>query len=414
MTALHISKPLRLPCGLEIQNRITKAALAERWADKHHLPSPDQVRAYGSWAEGGWGMLITGNVLVDVEHLGHFADTATNDRISENELLLSWKEWAKVGSRNGTHLIMQLNHPGRQSPIGAGTRGYFSKSIAPSAIGVDLGGSPASRVLGSIIFGTPREMTTEDIQHVIERFVSATRSAVEAGFSGVQIHAAHGYLLSQFLSPLSNVRADIYGGSAKNRVRIIVEILQAVRRVVPSGFCVGLKLNSVDHQSTSELSDCLEQLTEIDAAGIDFLEISGGTYEDPSMLLGNDKSVSEKSVKTALREGFFLEFARAIRQRFEHIPLMVTGGFRSRRAMEAALERNHCDMIGLGRPSIINSSLPKDVLINHNIRDEDACVSVTPVPVPWILRKTIGGSALVAGAETRCVDEAMTTQESVQ
>lgn len=139
------------------------------------------------------------------------------------------------------------------------------------------------RVLSSVIFGTPKEMTVEEIQRVVEQFAETAQLSAEAGFAGVQIHAAHGYLLAQFLSERSNTRQDAYGGSPEARAKIVVDIIQAIQAVVPKGFCIGIKLNSVDHQSKEELDACLKQLRLITAAGVDFVEVSGGTYENPTV-----------------------------------------------------------------------------------------------------------------------------------
>lgn len=277
---LEIAKPLTLPCGLELPNRVAKAALAESWAGKDWLPSHDLIKTYGAWGRGGWGMVLTGNVQVDVTYLGQPQDTAVNDRLPEEQLVASWREWAGSCSDSGTPFIMQLNHPGRQSPMGSGTRSYFAKSIAPSAIGIRMNDSLLSRYTTALMFGTPREMTTSEIELAIEQFAQGARLASEAGFAGVEIHAAHGYLLAQFLSAKSNQRTDAYGGTAKKRARIVVDVIEAIRKVVPAKFCIGIKLNSVDHQSEQELGECIEQLDDITSAGVDFVEVSGGTYED--------------------------------------------------------------------------------------------------------------------------------------
>lgn len=282
-TELQLAKPLTLPCGLTLPNRLVKAALAESWCDSQHLPSERLIETYGIWADGGWGMVLTGNVQVDATYLGTPFDNALNDRIPREKLLASWRRWAAVTNRHGTPTVMQLNHPGRQSTIGAGQRRFWAKSIAPSAIPLRLGKGIIPWAIGSLVFGTPREMTTAEIDDVVRRFADAARLASEAGFAGVQIHGAHGYLLAQFLSARSNERTDEYGGSARARAKVVVDIVRAIREAVPPGFAIGLKFNSVDHQSEQELAECIEQLQDITAAGLDYLEVSGGTYEDPTV-----------------------------------------------------------------------------------------------------------------------------------
>jgi len=201
------------------------------------------------------------------------------------KMLEAWKSWAKECNSHGTPTIVQINHPGRQSPMGAGKRGLFEKNLAPSAVRLEFGSGIVARTLSRLVFGTPREMTSEDIRNVVQQFANAARLAADAGFAGVEIHAAHGYLLSQFLSTHSNKRTDEYGGSAVKRAKIVTDVINAVRSVVPANFCIGLKLNSVDHQSEAELRGCVEQLQSITKAGIDFLEISGGSYEDRQVSL---------------------------------------------------------------------------------------------------------------------------------
>jgi 2,4-dienoyl-CoA reductase-like NADH-dependent reductase (Old Yellow Enzyme family) len=285
VTDLKLAKPITLPCGLTLPNRLVKAAMTEQMADKDKLPNEAFNKVYSAWAEGGWGMVLTGNVQVNMTYLGGPADTAVNDKISEAKLLESWTAWAKACNARGTPTIMQINHPGRQSPYGAGTRGFFDKNLAPSAVPLKLGDGILQSIASALVFGTPREMTVAEIRETVRQFANAARLAAKAGFAGVQIHAAHGYLLAQFLSSQSNKRTDDYGGSPAKEARIVVEIIHAIREVTPEGFCVGIKLNSVDHQSKEALAACIEQLEEIRKAGVDFLEISGGTYENPSVSL---------------------------------------------------------------------------------------------------------------------------------
>jgi len=204
--------------------------------------------------------------------------------LSEKDIIASFSAYARAGSGSNTPLVMQINHPGRQSPAGMGKRGFFGKTVAPSAVPLSLGTGFLARVLGALIFGTPRELTIPEIEAIVAKFARTARLAAESGFHGVEIHAAHGYLLAQFLSAHTNRRTDAYGGTPEKRARIVVEIVRAIRAATQHkpGFTVGIKLNSVDHQSPEELKDCIEQLRLI-TEGVDFVEISGGTYEDPQV-----------------------------------------------------------------------------------------------------------------------------------
>ncbi|KAK2009110.1 NADH:flavin oxidoreductase/NADH oxidase [Colletotrichum eremochloae] len=397
MSNSKVAKPLTLRCGLTLPNRLTKAAMAENWADSDGLPTEAFHGPYGEWADGGWGLVMTGNVQVDIKHLGSPKDIAYNDAVPYERMLEAWKAWAKVCNRNGTPTIVQVNHPGRQSPLGAGKRGLMEKAMAPSPVPLELGSGLIARMLNALIFGTPREMTVAEIQDVVHRFAQTAKLASDAGFAGIEIHGAHGYLLAQFMSAKINKRTDAYGGSPAARVRIVVEIIRAIREVVPKTFCVGIKFNSVDHQSQAELDECIEQLKLITEAGVDFLEVSGGSYEDPVMFTNNDDE--KKSDRTKAREAFFLEFARTIRRDFPDVPLMVTGGFRSRQGMEAALANNDCDLIGLARPAALNPALPKNTILANTVKDEDAKLYARKIEAPWIAQK-MGIKFVGAGAES--------------
>ncbi|EOD52879.1 putative fmn binding protein [Neofusicoccum parvum UCRNP2] len=335
-----------------------------------------------------------GNVQVDGNYLGANGDIALDTSI-EPELLSSWKRWAQASHISKAPVVMQINHPGRQSPIGAGKRSLCAKNIAPSPIPLNLGSGMIAKSAVSLMFGTPKEMDQQDIDTVVQQFAIAARLAAESGFSGVEIHAAHGYLLSTFLTAETNKRTDQYGGSPRNRARIIVDIVHAIHNTVPPSFCVGVKLNSADHQSSQELSASIEQIDAIAAAGIDFLEVSGGTYEDPKMM--ETTAPPKPSSRTAAREAFFLDFAHAIRAHVPALPLLVTGGFRSRLGMEAALTSSACDLVGVGRPAVLAPALPKQVIFNERVPDEEARLVDKKVEAPF-LAKLSGVKAVGSGA----------------
>ncbi|PWY94779.1 FMN-linked oxidoreductase [Aspergillus sclerotioniger CBS 115572] len=390
MSHLNIAQPLTLRCGLTLPNRVVKAAMAEGLADKDLLPgSKDCLNVYGEWSKGGWGLVISGNVQVDPEHLGGPGDFAVNASLPESRVLAAFTAWASASQRHGTKAVVQLCHPGRQIAFNRGT-------VAPSAVPMDLGDAIVPRLLNALVFGTPREMTVQQIQDTVRRFAEAARVMAAAGFAGVELHAAHGYLLTQFLSRKSNLREDEYGGDPVGRARIVVEILQAIRAAVPTGFCVGIKLNSVDVGSAVEMGDCIQQLRAITEAGTDFLEVSGGSFEDPSFSTG--LVAERKKASTLAREAFFVDFAQAVRAEFPHLPLLLTGGFRSRRAMEAAVKEASCDLVGLARPSVMDPLLPRTVLLNRQVSEEDAMVEVKRVPGSP-LAKRLGVKLIGVGPE---------------
>ncbi|KAF7529940.1 hypothetical protein G7054_g9696 [Neopestalotiopsis clavispora] len=354
----HIEKPLTLASGLTLQNRLVNAAMAENMADKNGLPHQKFRTPYSVWAKGGWGMVLTGNVEVDRRYLGAPGDIAFNDDIPYEEMLAAWRTWAEACNAGGTPTLVQINHPGRQSPMGAGSRGLFAKNLAPSAVPLNFGSGLLPKLISTLMFGTPKAMTQADIDDV-------------------------------FLSEKTNQRTDAYGGSPAARAKIVVEVIKAMREATPKGFTIGIKLNSADHQSSAELAACLEQLKAITAAGVDFIEISGGSYESPTMNTGpaDSEEKANKSARTKAREAFFLEFAQAIRKDVPDVPLMVTGGFRTRQGLEAALHDGGCDLVGIGRPACVKPLLPNEVILNKAIKDDDAVFHVQKIQPPWIATK---------------------------
>lgn len=339
-----ISQPLQLPCGATLKNRIAKAALTEGLAEAASNNATERhCRLYRRWSEGGAGLLITGNVQVDRRFLERPGNVAI-DSPAGGHAMAALRRYAQAGTSAGNHLWMQLNHPGRQTP------GHVHPSpLAPSAVPLALPG-----------FGNPVAMTQADIDHVVTRFAEAAGVAREAGFTGVQIHAAHGYLLSQFLNPRANQRSDRWGGALENRARALLEVVRAVRRTVGAAFPVSVKLNSSDFQQGGfSTEDCLQVVAWLAQEGIDLLEVSGGTYEQPRMVVAGRVPMKDSTRK---REAYFLDYAASIRAAC-NTPLMVTGGFRTSAAMNSALEAGEVDVIGLGRPLITTPDAPRRLLL---------------------------------------------------
>jgi 2,4-dienoyl-CoA reductase-like NADH-dependent reductase (Old Yellow Enzyme family) len=217
--------------------------------------------------------------MVDEKYMGSPQDTAIQQmNPAETE---KWHAISNGIKAQGALALMQINHPGRQSPAGAGSRGFLEKNVGPSAVPISFGESIVVKTIVKLLFGTPAEMSIAQIQTVINQFVDAARFAQQAGFDGVTIHAAHGYLLSDFLSPKSNTRTDSYGGTPEKRAKIIVEIIKATREVMGSKFSISVKMNSSDQQHDAGFDAVLKQVDELVAEGVDFLEISGGSYENP-------------------------------------------------------------------------------------------------------------------------------------
>jgi len=347
---MQIAAPLMLPCGARLSNRLAKGAMTEGLATARGVPTPELERLYGLWSDGGAGMLLTGNVQIDRDHLERPGNVII-DKAPDAAMREALARWAKAGTRGGNHLWMQISHAGRQ------TQAFINPTPkAPSAVKLGLPGGQ---------FGEPVALTEAEIEDLIGRFAVVATAARESGFTGVQIHAAHGYLISQFLSPRSNVRTDAWGGSLENRARFLMETIKRVRAAVGADFPVSVKLNSADFQRGGfAFEDSLVVARWLQDADVDLLEISGGSYEQPAMM---DVEGLEPAARpdvpasTAQREAYFVDFAKAMKAKLS-MPLMVTGGFRTARAMNHAIESGGADVIGIGRPMCVDVDAPKKLL----------------------------------------------------
>ncbi len=340
-----LSRTITLKAGTTIKNRLFKSAMSEQLGDNTHAPTAKLVRLYHTWAHGGVGLSVTGNVMVDRSALGEPKNVVI-DRASDPD---RFRAWAAAGKQNNTQIWMQLNHPGKQSPSFLSPR-----PVAPSAVPLEGGMSKA--------FSTPRELSEPEILAIIEKFARSAALAKEFGFTGVQIHGAHGYLISQFLSPLHNRRSDDWGGPLENRMRFVIEIYKAIRRAVGSEFPLGIKLNASDFKAGGfTIEEAIEVTQALENLGLDLVEISGGSYENPKMMGSN--TLDEK-------EAYFLDYATAMKKSIT-LPLVLTGGFRSATAMEDALAANAADMIGLARPLALKPDFP-----DHLLTDPDSAIAL--------------------------------------
>lgn len=335
-----LAQPITLPCGVTLSNRIGKSAMTEGLADKFDRPTVRHNTLYKSWSNGGAGLHITGNVMIDRRYL----ERAGNVVLEDDKDLPLFEAWAKAGTNAGNQLWVQLSHPGRQCP-----KIVNKHPLSPSDIHLDLLGN----------FGKPKAMTDDDIHDVIQRFTRSAALVKKAGFTGVQIHCAHGYLFSQFLSPKINRRTDQWGGSLENRARIIRQTIKSVRNEVGADFPIAVKLNSADFQKGGfSLEDCVTVAGWLGEDGVDLLEISGGTYEQLSLIGVEPTDVRESTRK---REAYFIEYAERIKAAAK-IPLMITGGFRSRSVMEKAITNKEVDVIGLARPLCTQTNCPEQLI----------------------------------------------------
>jgi len=339
-----LKSTLQLPNGSILKNRLAKSALSENLGTKNHAPSQTLIGLYKRWAKSDAGLIITGNIMIDSKAIGEPRNVVVEDR-SQLELL---RKCAQTMEGSGTHFWPQINHPGRQA-----MEQINKELMAPSAVPViALGRKTASKKI-------PRALSEQEIFEIIERYSETALICKEAGFTGAQIHGAHGYLVSQFLSPKTNIRTDKWGGSLENRARFVLEIYRSMRKKMGADFPIGIKLNSADFQKggfTEEES--MEVIKLLSEEGIDLIEISGGNYETPAMMGSNKKR------STLEREAFFMDYIEKARK-VTNTPLMLTGGFRTQKGMESALESNSLDVIGLGRPFVLYPELPADIFNNR-------------------------------------------------
>ena len=366
---MKVNDQLLLPCGASLPNRIAKSAMSENMAKPVFFPGKEFHTAYRTWVEGGTGLLISGNVMIDSNCLGEANNVVIEEGLNNSKEL---KEWASATKDSKAHIWIQLNHPGKQSPK------YLSKSpVAPSAIAL---APPLNNM-----FNEPRELSESEILDIIKRFAFAAKVVKDSGFEGVQIHGAHGYLVSQFLSPNHNQRNDKWGGSIENRMRFVVELYKKMRESVGDEYPIGIKLNSADFSKggfTHEESVLVaKRLSEL---GIDLIELSGGSYEAPVM---TGKPIKDSTRK---REAYFLEFATDIKKAIS-CPLMVTGGFRTGEFISEALSEGSLELVGLGRALCLNPNFSNQILNNEDVVSEVAPLksaskildSIFPLEIIW-------------------------------
>ncbi|MFI5563554.1 NADH:flavin oxidoreductase/NADH oxidase family protein [Amycolatopsis japonica] len=352
-TSSPVFEPLTLPGGSTLPNRLVKAAMEENMASRGQLPGKPLSELYRRWSEGGAGLLITGNVMVHAEALTGPAGVV----LDADSPLEPFRRWASAAKSGGARVWMQINHPGRQ--VRADMPGV---AWGPSAVRVDVGKN-------SKRFAEPVEMSARQIEETVARFAETARRAEEAGFDGVEIHAAHGYLLSQFLSPLANRREDRWGGSLENRVAFLLDVVRAVRAVVAPGFAVAVKLNSADFQRGGfDADDAASVISMLAPLGVDLVELSGGSYESPAMTgqSGDDR--------TRAREAYFLSLAEQL-VRTSALPLMLTGGVVRRHVAEEVLASG-VELVGMGTALAVDPGLPAKW--RH---DADAAVELAPVRI---------------------------------
>lgn len=328
--------------GVQIKNRLIKASMSEELADRiTRNPSEDYIALYKAWSQSGAAVLLTGNIMVD----RRYTSEVRNIVLDEKSDAAIFTRLTEITQQHGSQLWAQINHPGRQMPMLNGWQ-----PLAPSDVAMKKG--------LRLVYKKPKIMTEKDILDVVAKFSQTAKLAKKYGFKGIQIHAGHGYLINQFLSPATNKRKDQWGGCLENRARILVEIYKAIRQEVGVDFPIAVKLNSADYMVGGfNQEDSLEIAKILAQVGIDLLEISGGTYENPMMV--------DAKASTLKREAYFIDYAEKVRQAVS-LPIMLTGGFESHTGMQNALNENAADFIGIARQFALNPNVTTEILKNPN------------------------------------------------
>ena len=338
---------LTFASGKTIPNRIGKAAMEENMAEYGQVPGKALINLYSRWAEGTPGLILTGNVMVAPDAMtGPGGVYLGKDTLSDPAIRKNFEAWAAAGKSGGSALYMQISHPGRQIYATMKT-----DVVSASATKLNMEG-PAAKM-----FTDARALSSDEVKAMVTRFADTAEAAESAGFDGVQIHAAHGYLVAQFLSPLSNLRDDEWGGSLENRARFLLEIVRATKKRTGKGFGVAIKLNSADFQRGGfDVDDAKQVVKWLNKEGVDFVELSGGSYESAAMAGAADE---DNPSSTMLREVYFIEFAKQI-EKIAEMPLMVTGGITKRETAEMVMQSGAVEIVGIARAYGFNPHIARD------------------------------------------------------
>lgn len=331
--------------GLDLPNRLVRSATAEFLAGEDGQVGPELKGLYRELARGGVGLIITGHMYVHPSGKAHPGMTGAYS----DDLLPGMTELTDVIHGEGGRAVVQINHAGMKAHPDS-----VPEPIAPSAVGPPVVGRPA------------REMTTDEIHMLVDAYAQAARRVKEAGFDGVQIHNAHGYLGSQFLSPYVNRRTDEWGGDPERRTSFLRAVCQAVREQVGADYPMLIKLGmveSVEGGLTAE--EGAQVVTSLAGMGVDALEISGG--------ISGDRELSvPRGIKAGVNEAYFRPLAQQARSVTE-LPIILVGGFRSRQMMEEVLAEGDADFISMCRPLICEPGLPNRM--RDGLQDQSLCIS---------------------------------------
>jgi 2,4-dienoyl-CoA reductase-like NADH-dependent reductase (Old Yellow Enzyme family) len=361
---------------MEVKNRFVHSATQECMAGDNGEVTDELIKRYVNLAKGETGLIVPGDMYVD--RLGRSRLHQTG--IHADDLIPGLRNLVDAVHEHGAKIVFQLAHAGRQTTKAA----IGQVPLGPSSVGRD-----------PIHFFVPKEMTDDDIQNVIQAFGNAARRAVEAGADGVRLHAAHGYLISQFLSPFFNHREDSWGGSEEKRFRLLEAIFLEVKKAVPEGTPVLVKLNTHDHTPGQGLIpvQALQYAQQLANMGIDGIEPSSGTAHYSFMHMCRGEAPVEELVqgqsfwkrpfaryklkklvgKYDLEEGYHLDVAKDIKSAVGSVPVFLVGGMRRLDHMEEVLSKGYADFVSMSRPFIREPYLVKR--FRDGKSDRATCVS---------------------------------------
>jgi 2,4-dienoyl-CoA reductase-like NADH-dependent reductase (Old Yellow Enzyme family) len=346
MSASKLFAPGRIG-ALSLPNRLVRSATAERMANADGTPKPRLKGVYQELARGGVGLIITGHMYVHPSGKAHPEMTG----IYSDEMIPGLAELADAVHQEGGRVVVQINHGGMQC-----SRDAVPETIAPSAIDAPFLERPA------------REMTPDEIALLVQAYGQAARRAKEAGFDGVQIHGAHGYLISQFLSPFVNRRTDEWGGDLEGRMRFLQAVCRAVREQVGPGYAIFIKLGMMDGvEGGLTVEEGVQVIAALEEMDLDGVEISGG--------IGGGRDLNSRTgIRSEADEAYFHPLAQQARPATQ-LPIILVGGFRSRRVMEEVLEAGDADFISLCRPLICEPDLPNR--LREGTQERSSCISAS-------------------------------------
>ncbi|MEC5143128.1 NADH:flavin oxidoreductase [Chitinophaga sp. 212800010-3] len=355
MTTDLLFQPFQLN-GLQIPNRITVAPMSRASATLAGVPSNAMADYYERFARGGFGLIISEGLYTDQlfsQAYPHQPGIVTDAQIN------GWRRLNEIVNTHGSIFIAQLMHAGALSQ-------HLTHTAAPSAV-QPMGQKLKSYGGGDGAFPLPAAMSPEDIAHAVAGYVHAARNAMLAGFKGVEIHAANGYLPDQFLTPYTNLRTDQYGGTVPNRMRFIAEIIAAVRKEVPAGFIVGLrisegKVNNFSYRWPGGADTARAVLTEVQKVSPDYVHVSAeggswattGFYDSGESLTGMTKRIVD-------------------------VPVIANGGLEDTAVAGRVLEEGHADFISLGKGALANPDWPHKVRSGQALLPFDRSMAV-PFP----------------------------------